>query len=110
MSNKYSNVFLGEPWTGNCNTWPGVTSNNDGSTISNYFQFPIPSIDPAITPTLAGQFRGPGSFVSNPANGFLTGGKRRSKKIKRKYNKSKVRKNYSRNRRNKKRKSRRKRN
>ena len=95
MSNKYTDVFLGAPWTGKCNTWPGVTSNNDGSTISNYFQFPIPAIDPPSTPTLAGQFRGPGSFVSNPANGFMTGGKRRTKKVKRKYVKSKVRKNLN---------------
>ena len=38
-NNKFSDVFLGPPWTGKCNTWPGVSSNQDGSTISNYFKF-----------------------------------------------------------------------
>jgi hypothetical protein len=71
-NNKFSDVFLGPPWTGKCNTWPGVSSNQDGSTISNYFKFPLPAIDPPVSPSLAGQFRGPG--------GFVTGGKRRSKK------------------------------
>ena len=86
-NNKFSDVFLGPPWTAKCNTWPGVSSDNDGSTISNYYKFPLPAIDPPETPSLAGQFRGPG--------GFVTGGKRRSKRrYSKKNKKSKKKRRY----------------
>ena len=81
INNKFSDVFLGEPWTSKCNTWPGVSSNFDGSTISNYYKFPLPAVDAAISPSLAGEFRGPG--------GFVTGGKKRTKRRYKKFKKSK---------------------
>jgi len=76
-NNKFFNVFVGPPWTSNINTWPGINTNNNGTTISNYFKYPLPIIDPPDFPP------------QTPGGWTLSGGskKRRSKKS-RKSNKS----------------------
>jgi len=70
--NKFFNVFVGPPWTSNINTWPGINTNNDGTTISNYFKYPLPIIDPPNFPP------------QTPGGWTLSGGskKRTSKKSK----------------------------
>jgi hypothetical protein len=74
--NKFFNVFVGEPWTSNINTWPGISTNNDGTTISNYFKNPLPVIDP---PNFAPQ---------TPGGWTIVGGKRKTSRKPRKYQKS----------------------
>lgn len=82
--NKFFDVFIGPPWCYRVDTWPGVSSLGNGSTISNYYKFPIPDLDP------------PTSGWTTPG-GFVTGGKKKKtakprpckKKSKKKYKKSK---------------------
>jgi hypothetical protein len=89
--NKFFDVFIGPPWSGVCDTWPGVNTLGDGSTISNYYKFPLPAIDP---PTSG--WRTPGGFVTG-------GGKKKSKKSKKiKRNKKSSRKKYKKSKKNRK--------
>ena len=60
-------VFIGPPWSYNIETWPGVNTLNQGMTISNYFAYPQPIIDPPTFPPTT-----PGGFT-------MSGGKKRSK-------------------------------
>ena len=69
-NNKFFDVFIGSPWSGKCATWPGLNTLGDGSTISNYYKFPLLAIDP---PTSG--WRTPGGFVTG-------GGKKKNNKSK----------------------------
>lgn len=96
QDNKYFNVFVGPPWNGsNINSWPGLSTNNDGTTISNYFSNPPSTIDsPNFPPQTPG-----GWSISGGGRKRKTKKNRKSKKDRKskkgkKYKKSKKYKNF----------------
>lgn len=80
--NKFFNVFVGPPWSSTINNWPDINSNpNNKLTISNYYKYPLPIIDPPDS-------------ISNISGGWTIsgGGKKRRKTKGKKHRKTKDKK------------------
>ena len=60
-------VFVGPPWSYNIETWPGVSTCNQGMIISNHLAHPLPIIDPPTFPP------------TSPGGQTMSGGKKRLK-------------------------------